>query len=50
VTVGVVPIGTLIVNGDYGARSDQVTHTVGGPPVWTMVSEFRYVYLPVLLR
>lgn len=44
VTVGVVPTGTLIVNSDYGARSDQVTHTVGGPPVSTLVGVFPYIY------
>jgi uncharacterized repeat protein (TIGR01451 family) len=44
VTVGIVPTGALIVNGDYGAHSDQVTHTVGGPPVRTLVGVFPYIY------
>jgi serine protease AprX len=49
VTVGNVPSGMLIVNGDYGARSDQITRTVGGPPVTTIVGVFPYTYyLPVL--
>jgi uncharacterized repeat protein (TIGR01451 family) len=44
VTVSVVPTGTVIVNSDYGAHSDQVIHTVGGPPVRTLVGVFPYIY------
>lgn len=56
VTVGapdstmILPPGTLIVNRDYGARSDQVTRTVSGPPVITTVGVFPYIYyLPILI-
>jgi uncharacterized repeat protein (TIGR01451 family) len=44
VTIGHVSSGTLIVNGDYGARSDQVTRTVFGPPVTTVAGVFPYIY------
>jgi len=36
--------GTWIINYDYGARSAQVTNTVGGPPATTMVGDFPYPY------
>ena len=56
VTVGVagstiiLPPGTLIVNHDYGARSDQVTQTVSGPPAITAVGVFPYIYyFPILI-
>ena len=50
VTVSEVASGTLIVNHDYGARSDQVTRTVSGPPVTVRVGEWPHIhYLPVLL-
>jgi len=49
VTVGNVPSGTLIINRDYGARSDQITRTIGGPPVATLVGARTYVhYLPII--
>ena len=36
--------GTLIVNRDYGARSDQVTQTVSGPPVTVTVGASLHAY------
>jgi hypothetical protein len=44
VTVSDARTGTVIVNRDYGARSDQITDIVGGPPVTTFVGVFPYVY------
>ena len=44
VTVSQAPIGTLIVNGDYGAHSDQVTRTVSGPPATTLIGDWPYRY------
>jgi len=44
VTAGLLPNGTWIVNRDYGARSDQVTHAVSGPPATTAVGMFPYIY------
>ena len=40
--------GTLIVNRDYGARSDQVTRTVSGPAVTTTVGVYIY-YVPMVI-
>ena len=54
VTVGapgstvIMPPGTLIVNRDYGARSDQITRTVSGPPVTTTVGIYFY-YVPIFI-
>ena len=54
VTVGapggtvILPLGTLIVNRDYGARSDQVTRTVSGPAVTTTVGVYTY-YVPMVI-
>jgi serine protease AprX len=48
VTVNDVPSGTLIVNSDYGARSDQATQMASGPPLTTSVSAWPYqYYLPL---
>ncbi len=45
VTVSLVSGGTWIVNSHYGARSDQVTQTVSGPPVVTWVDwPYRYYF------
>ena len=44
VTTSDVLTGALIVNRDYGARSDRITDIVGGPPVTTLVGVFPYVY------
>jgi serine protease AprX len=56
VTVGapgstvVLPPGTLLVNRDYHAQSDQVTRTVSGPPVTTTVGPLPYIYyIPIYI-
>lgn len=36
--------GTWIVNWDYGARSDQVTDTVTGPPVQVLIGPLPFQY------
>lgn len=35
---------TIVANHNYGARSDQVIRTVGGPPVTTIISGSPYLY------
>jgi len=48
VTTSDVLTGALIVNRDYGVRSDQITSAVSGPPVTTLVGVFPYIYyIPV---
>lgn len=44
VTVTDALTGTWIVNWDYGARSNQVTDTVTGPPANVLVGTFPFVY------
>lgn len=50
VTVADALTGTWIVNWDYGARSDQVTDTVTGPPVQVLIGPlpFQY-YVPLFI-
>jgi serine protease AprX len=50
VTVTNALTGAWIVNWDYGARSDQVTDIVTGPPVHILVGTFPFqTYLPLVV-